>query len=492
MISRIVSAGLAFVGLYFITRYLGPEIYGSVAFTIALVGTFNVVADLGINTAHVKRVSEGRDLSECLSTYITVKAFLIGLMVLTTLLSVWIWTGLLGNDLPVESTNIILIFILYFVFMDLAQIATVTYDALIQTAKSQLIGILEPMTRVPLVVIVSLGRMGALHLAYAYMLAGCMMAIGAMLVLSRSRLRWKRPSLLRSYITFALPLSAVAIMNVLSVNLDKIMLGSFWNEATVGYYAAAQSILTMLAIIGTAVNTLIFPTFSRYHSDGNMPGIRNVATTAERYILALALPLVTVIVLLPSEVSVILLGPQFASSGGPMRFLALSVLLNMLNGLYLSQINALNRPDITAKITSVSVTINIVLLLLLIPSSMMGAEMFGLGATGAAIANLCFFISKFVLSRSVCMRMTGIGFSRKLLLYLMSAGLTGILILAFSAFWPLGSWIDLIIYGLISVGAHWIILFGMKELKKEDIEYFLSAVNPLEMISYIKNELRGK
>lgn len=492
MISRVISSGLAFVGLYFITRYLGPEIYGSVAFTLALVGTFNVVADLGINTAHVKRVSEGRDLSECLSTYITAKVFLIGLMVLVTLVSIWIWADVMGNDLPAGSTDIIFVFILYFIFLDLAQIATVTFDALIQTAKSQLINILEPMTRVPLVILVSVSKLGALHLAYAYMLAGCVMAVGAMVILSRNRLRWKKPSLLRSYISFALPLSAVAIMNILATNLDKIMLGSFWNEVAVGYYAAAQSILSILAIIGTAVNTLVFPTFSKYHSDGNMSGIRNLATTAERYILTLALPVVTVIVLLPAEVSVILLGPQFAGSGGPMRFLAVSVLLNMLNGLYLNQINALNRPDITAKIISVSLTINITLLLLLIPSSLMGVAMFGLAATGAAIANLCFFISTFVLSRSICVKMTEGGFGRRLLLHVASATLTGVVILAISMFWHMGSWIDLILYGLISVGVHWVILFSIKELKKNDIEYFLSAVNPLEMISYIKNELRRK
>lgn len=175
-----------------------------------------------------------------------------------------------------------------------------------------------------------------------------------------------------------------------------------------------------------------------------------------------------------------------------MRFLAVSVLLNMLNGLYLNQINALNRPDITAKIISVSLTINITLLLLLIPSSLMGVAMFGLAATGAAIANLCFFISTFVLSRSICVKMTEGGFGRRLLLHVASATLTGVVILAISMFWHMGSWIDLILYGLISVGVHWVILFSIKELKKNDIEYFLSAVNPLEMISYIKNELRRK
>ena len=48
-----ISAALAYVGLYFITRYLETDIYGTVTAAMALVATFNAVADLGFSSAHV-------------------------------------------------------------------------------------------------------------------------------------------------------------------------------------------------------------------------------------------------------------------------------------------------------------------------------------------------------------------------------------------------------------------------------------------------------
>jgi O-antigen/teichoic acid export membrane protein len=492
MISRILSAGLSFIGLYFITRYLGPEIYGSISFTLALIGTFNVVADLGLNTAHIKRVSEGQNIADCVSTFIVAKIFLIGLMVVTTLLSILAWTWWMGNDLPAGSLSIVFVFIAYFIFIDLGQIAIVTFDARIQSARSQLIHLLEPLSRVPMVVIISLIGLGALQLAYTYLIGGGFLAVGGLLLMNRSRFRWRRPTLLRSYISFALPLAAVAIMSTLATNLDKILLGSFSTETTVGLYAAAQSILGLMAIIGTAINTLVFPTFSKYHSTGNIRGIRNMTVVAERYILLLALPAVMVIVLLPTEVSIILLGPQFVGSGGPMRFLAVSVLMNMLNGLYLNQVNAMNRPDLTAKIVLISVCVNITLLLLLIPTRFVGVEMFGLAATGAAVANMCYFLTTFVISRLVCSKMTRTGLSKRLLLHLAGAMITGAVIFLLSGFWNMGSWIDLIIYGLVAVGVYWAFLYLVRELGKDDIKYFLSSLNPRKMGSYVKEELRER
>ena len=69
VISTIVASILSFVGLLAMTNYLGKDAYGNIAWVLATIGTLNVVSDLGFNSAHIKRVSEGQDESSFSSPY---------------------------------------------------------------------------------------------------------------------------------------------------------------------------------------------------------------------------------------------------------------------------------------------------------------------------------------------------------------------------------------------------------------------------------------
>ena len=48
--------------IFFVARYMGPEPLGLISFGTAYVTLFLIISNLGFDTAHVKRVSEGKDL----------------------------------------------------------------------------------------------------------------------------------------------------------------------------------------------------------------------------------------------------------------------------------------------------------------------------------------------------------------------------------------------------------------------------------------------
>ncbi len=81
----IVSA-LSFVGVFFMTRYLGTGDYGTLSWVLALVLSLNAVSDLGFTNAHIKRISEGRDINDCVSTYAAIELILTGAMVVITVM----------------------------------------------------------------------------------------------------------------------------------------------------------------------------------------------------------------------------------------------------------------------------------------------------------------------------------------------------------------------------------------------------------------------
>jgi len=128
---------------------------------------------------------------------------------------------------------------------------------------------------------------------------------------------------------------------------------------------------------------LAFPSFSKLDSEGDIEGIRRVTFTAERYITMIIVPIVTLVVLFPTEIAVTIFGSQFRPAGDTMRFLAVDVAFTLLCQIYISQILGVNRPDINAKIILGSFVVNVALLIVFVPNELFGVRLLGMSYTGA-------------------------------------------------------------------------------------------------------------
>ncbi|PJB21789.1 MAG: flippase, partial [Euryarchaeota archaeon CG_4_9_14_3_um_filter_38_12] len=67
-----VNAVIGLVGLSLLAKFWGnfaPTALGIVAFAMSFLGMFAFISDLGFSGAHVKRISEGKDLGKCIGTY---------------------------------------------------------------------------------------------------------------------------------------------------------------------------------------------------------------------------------------------------------------------------------------------------------------------------------------------------------------------------------------------------------------------------------------
>ena len=493
MVSRAVSAGLGFIGLMFIFRYLGADTYGTISWSLALVATFNCIADLGFNAAHVKRLSEGKDLSDCVSTYLIVKLLLTCAMVVIVLSSLFVWTELMGFKLTDSSTDIIFLFVLYHVFYDVAHLATYTFDARLESFKTQITLVMDPLIRIPLVIFISLNRLDDLTLSYAYVIGGLAMATTGLIILSRKHLKMRKPALFKSYMVFAVPIATISIMSALMGNIDKVTIGFFWSSTDVGYYTGAYRILELLLMIGLAVSTLTFPAFSKMHSEGNLADVRDKTRKAERYISMIAFPAVTLIwVFAPDICMIILGGEEYRVAGDILRFLSVSTLIILLNEIYFSQINAVNRPDLSAKLWVVSLTVNIAFLILLVPPSILGFDLPGLAGEGAALARIFSFGTLLVCTRYVVWKLTKTTMNPRLLLMIPAAIITGLALFGLSLIWPMDRWWDLFGYIALTIAIFGGVLALFGELKREDINYFLNVINPKEMKDYIVSEMKRK
>jgi PST family polysaccharide transporter len=385
-----------------------------------------------------------------------------------------------------------MLFVLYYIMYDLASIATLTFTARMETTKAQLVFMVDPLIRIPLIVFVSINHMTTNDLAYAYVFAAIGVLLVSIFLLRRGSLRWKRPTLFRSYWKFALPISLIAIAGAVTSNLDKILIGYFDTPGNVAYYSSAQTMLGTLGVIGSAVATLTFPSFSRLHSEGNIESIRKVTHAAERYISMIGIPAATLIILFPTEVCVALFGSQFAPAGDTMRFLAITMTLTLLNQVYTSQILGVNRPDISAKIILGTFALNVVLLLIFIPDSLFGIKMLGLSYTGAAIASVITALAVFLSIRLIVRDLTGTKSNPRIIRHLVAGAFAGVAIVGLDQVYPLSGIFRLIIFSVVTLVAFFAALAALKEFTREDISYFLDLINPGKMISYMGDEMKNQ
>jgi O-antigen/teichoic acid export membrane protein len=492
VISKAISALLGFIGLFLITRNFLESEYGQIAYTMSLVALFFSFSDLGFATSHIKRISEGKDPSDCLSSYIVIKLLLLAGIVSAIFISFWVWTSLLDNPLNDTTVELIALFTLYFVLYNIAQIATATFDAHMKTAKTQISLIVEMLIRVPLIFFFAIPIGNVYALAWTYVIGGLAVALVALFLLSRENLRLKRPTLIRSMAIFALPLAISVVLGAIISSIDKVTLGYFWNASEVAIYAAGQSILNILFVFGAALSTLLFPTFSRLNENGERGSMRDMVRRGERYLSYIVTPIVCVFLVFPSLIATVLLSAKYSGSAAVMQVLCLNVLVLSLGSVYATQIVALNRAKELVWLTVVQLGLLLCFLVLFVPTSFFQVPMLGLMAVGTALAVLLATLIVVILYRIMVWRMIGLGYNHAMSFHLIAALLSIGALLAIEMVYQPMRWYDIILTWMASAGVFYLSLYIMRELKEKDIRYFLEVLNPKEMFSYLRTEFGRK
>ena len=138
---NILSAFISWIGLVAIARLWGgfaPTAVGVIGFGMAFIGLFNFIADLGFSSAHVKRISEGKDLGKCIGTYATIKILLTVIMAALVIGGISIWKYALHKEFfDATRETVIYVFLLYYLFSNLSLIALQTFVGRQEVAKRE-------------------------------------------------------------------------------------------------------------------------------------------------------------------------------------------------------------------------------------------------------------------------------------------------------------------------------------------------------------------
>ena len=499
VMTRLIDGGLGYLGLFFIARYISPSDYGIVSFAIGFVTLFTIFCNLGFNFAHIKRVSEGKNLGICIGTFLSIRAILITLATVILFSSLYIWTNVIGRGFETpEHLAAIYIIVGYWLFQQILNSFSATFKARKEIARNQIPFMINAIVRTAAIIYVALSGMGVLALAWTYVAGELSQLLIVILFFRGYPIKKPTKEYLKSYSVFAFPLMIVTTSNIIMHNIDKIMIQLFWNAADVGYYFSAYRLSNFITLFTTAIVMLIFPTYSQLHKKGDISKIKKLTFDSERHLSLIVFPMVFGLFILAEPTAFILLS-GWTPAVPMLQILPFMSLFLALSAPYEAQFNGMNKPKINRNRIIIMLILNLTLNILLIPSDIQmlgGVRLFGLGARGAAIATATSVGVSLVYTRIMSYRLTKSKGNIRILIHAFASvvmtTILYVLLYSFDFISLITRWYHLLLFGFIGLGIYLGILAIFREFTKEDFLYYIDTLNIRKMAQYIKQELKNK
>jgi O-antigen/teichoic acid export membrane protein len=518
---------LAWIGIVVLAKLWGgfaPEALGIVGFALSFIGIFEIISDFGFSQAHIKRISEGKDLGTCIGTFITIKLILTGLMVGSIFLAIFLMQNILNTNFYDATTySVIIVIIFYSIFNKLQAISLKTFEGLGEFAKSEISRLFENIIKLPLTIIVALAGVSVIgysinpaigwpsflqplqkfienhafgSLAMTYALGALGVFIIGLYFMRTYPIKKPNLELSKNYFNFAFPIMLTSIVATISMNVDKVMIGYFWTNVEVGYYFTIQRILIFVNIFYISVGRVLFPSISKYHTKRNLNKIKSKTKLAERYISMVVLPPIIFVLIFINPFISVVLDSAFLPAAPVLSVLLFLTLINALTAPYINLISGMNRPDILAKINITIFSINILLNYLIIPENGILSG-FGInGPTGAAVATVIAFSISFCGYRGFVKKLLDIHlFQTHTPRHLIAGAIMGLSLYYVGYYiniFPEIRWYILLLYAGLGLLIYIAVLFLLREFNKKDFKFFLNNLHPKEMFSYIKSEFKNR
>ena len=463
--SQFLAAILAFVSLLVMTRYVAYE-YGVMIWGLALVSLVNTIADIGFNSANLKFISkEGYDQSACFSTFIVVKLFLTLLMIVGTIITAWLM--LESGSINDEEFMVCMVFIIYQIISNVQFAIYYTLDGLMLSGKSSILTIVECSIRNAILIIMALYYVDAVTLSSSYVIATTISGVLSIYMIYSVGIRLKRPKYIREYAVFAAPLAAALILTSVVTNLDKVVIGLFYDPIEVSYYSTAVGLIATFTAVGVSLNNVLLPHLSKNIMDRQL--MENTLWGLERALCILLCPFIAFFIILGPDIACVLFGDNFEPSGRMMAILSVQIVPYVFAGMMTQVLYALNKGRSYLRASCVLFFVAVAGFLILIPTEGYLGFGMGYGGDGAAASVVAAYFAFAVVLIWMVRRTTGYKLYPKIWRIIIAFALCILSLIAIDYVIGAFGLIGLAVKGLFCEFVFIIVLIAMHEIEKSDI-----------------------
>lgn len=374
----------------YVSRVLGPDGTGKVAFATSVISYFAMFAQLGIPTYGIRACAKVRDDKEELAR-VTHEILMIN--ALTSVL-VYIALGISLAAVPRlgQERDLIIIISLTIVFNAIG--VEWLYRALEEYSYIAIRSIIFKL--IALAAMFLLVREKQDYVIYGGITILAVSASNIMNFIRMSRMVGLRPVggyNLRRHIRAVLIFFAMSCATTVYTNMDTVMLGFMKSDEEVGYYNAAVKIKTLLVGVVTSLGTVLLPRASYYIEQGKREEFFAISRKAIHFVLLMALPLALFFVLYAREGVVLLSGQAYLPSVLPMQVMMPTLLLvGLTNIMGVQMLIPLGKEKYVLYSEVAGAVVNLVINALLIPR---------MASLGAAIGTLAAEVLVWVVQYSI-------------------------------------------------------------------------------------------
>ena len=401
LIAQVLSYIAGFFSVMFMARYLGAENYGVLSFALALTGMFAILTDLGIGMVAVREIARDKSLT---ARYLVNMSAIKAVAVAVTFGLIALTINLM--DYPQQTVTVVYLAGLALVITAFSQVFSGIFMAHERLEYHSLGLFLHSIAMLVGVVLAIRLELGIVAFALLWCFASSAVLLYSLAVYRR---KFARPraedvavharvdrSLCKSLIRAALPLLLASVFGIIAYRIDMVMLSVMKGDAAVGLYSAGYRLIDALGFIPSAFVAALFPVLSQLHVSGQ-DSLRFAYRKSFSYLLLVGLPVAAGTVLLVGRIIIGVYGTEFADAAAALRILIWAAPFNFLNALLVTVLVSVNRQDLITRIVLLSMVLNVIGNLLLIPRySYVGASVTTVATGALGCALYLHFVSRLV------------------------------------------------------------------------------------------------
>jgi len=370
-LSKSLTSAIGFVSIAYFSNRIGAASMGVFFLFQALLGMLSIPTDLGLRGAAQKRISEGDDPGQYLSSAITLK--LIPITVI--LLLVYIFKSYINNYL---GSDLAILLAVVLVLKEFAQLTVFILRGELRVDETAILNVIKQITWVVV---------GAAFLALGYeatgLVYGLLAGFGIMFAVGWYKISVSPRQPTRSHASSLFEFSRYGFITSIGGYfyswVDVTIIGLFLTQADVGAYEVAWRITGVTILLSMAIGDTLLPQVSQWSSGEETSKIETAIQNAVTPSMLLVIPSFFGVLLLSHEILGIVFGSEFTIAWLALIILMAGKVLQSVHILLSRVIMGLDRPEIAARATIIAVFTNFVLNVIFVLQ---------FGLIGAAIATV--------------------------------------------------------------------------------------------------------
>ncbi len=372
LVSQIISYIFTFFITMYAARYFGAVGFGIWAIALSITGIFGIIADMGMSTLMVREVSRNLSLADkYLSNTLLIKVILSILAVLLIVITV----NLIGySEIEKDVIYIVTVSVIIGSFSGILGAIFQVTEKMEYIAFSTILSCVVMLLGTAVMI---LYKLDILFFASLNIISSSLIFAYIFIMYLR---KFSLPKIKIDYsfwkptIKEAWPFGITALSGMLYTYVDSVMLSIIQGVEVVGWYNAAYRLMMVLLFIPNAVNVAIFPVMSQFYTSSKN-SLKLMNEKYFKYMLILGIPLGAGITILADKIILLIFGSGYTQSITALQILIWTIVLSFAVAPFMQLLQSINKQLILTKISVISVIINIMLNLVLIPKfSYIGAS----------------------------------------------------------------------------------------------------------------------